>query len=79
MLPDLIVTDLSMPKMDGHEFISRLKSRSHTEKIPIIVLAGRSTGSDPTPVEDRAEHIVYKDVDIDTQLRKALTAALGES
>lgn len=36
--PDLIVTDLNMPKMDGFAFINKIKERGLT--IPIIVLSG---------------------------------------
>ncbi len=38
--PDLIVLDIMMPKMDGHEVIRTLKSQPDTSDIPIIVLTG---------------------------------------
>jgi CheY-like chemotaxis protein len=79
VLPDIIVTDLSMPKMDGGEFISRLKSKEQTKDIPVVVLSGRSSGTDPTAKELRANFVVYKDVEIVTQLQRALAAALGEN
>lgn len=37
-IPDLIVTDIMMPEMDGFEFIQRLKSEPRYEKIPVVVL-----------------------------------------
>ena len=37
-IPDLILLDLKMPKMDGFEVINRLKKDSKTDKIPIIVI-----------------------------------------
>jgi PleD family two-component response regulator len=39
--PDLIVTDLLMPKMGGLTLIKRLKSQLSTRFIPIIVLTGK--------------------------------------
>lgn len=38
-VPDLIITDLNMPKMDGYEVISRLKENKNTLNIPVIVLS----------------------------------------
>ncbi len=37
--PDVIVTDLVMPRMDGYQLISRVKSSDPYNKIPIIVLS----------------------------------------
>jgi CheY-like chemotaxis protein len=39
-LPDIIITDLSMPVMDGWETIRRLRSDEPTRRIPIIVCSG---------------------------------------
>lgn len=37
--PDVIVTDLVMPKMDGYQLISQVKSSDRHKRIPIIVLS----------------------------------------
>jgi CheY-like chemotaxis protein len=39
MVPDAIVTDLMMPRLDGYQLISRLKNDGHYKKIPVIVLS----------------------------------------
>jgi CheY-like chemotaxis protein len=38
--PDLVVTDIMMPIMDGTEFIRRLRADSATSAIPILVASG---------------------------------------
>jgi CheY-like chemotaxis protein len=39
LLPDLIVMDLNLPKLDGFEATRRLKDQPKTKHIPIIVLS----------------------------------------
>ncbi|MGM0470829.1 MAG: response regulator [Bacillota bacterium] len=40
--PDMIITDINMPRMDGIEFISEVKSQSKFKFIPILVLTTES-------------------------------------
>jgi CheY-like chemotaxis protein len=41
--PDLIITDLRMPKMDGFTFIEKLKSTEKFKSIPILVFSANAT------------------------------------
>jgi CheY-like chemotaxis protein len=75
--PDLIVTDMQMPKMTGSELITALKKKPETTSIPIIIVAGRASGFDEK--EKRANFAIYKDIDIQGQLEKALDAVMGKS
>ena len=38
LLPDVIVMDLNLPKLDGTEATRRLKSQPETKHIPIVVM-----------------------------------------
>jgi CheY-like chemotaxis protein len=75
--PDLIVTDMQMPKMSGSELITALKQNPSTSEIPIIIVAGRASGFDAN--ETRANFAIYKDIDIQSQLQKALDSVMGNS
>ncbi len=45
-LPDLILMDISIPKMDGWEATQRLKANASTRQIPIIALTAHALEED---------------------------------
>jgi CheY-like chemotaxis protein len=73
--PDIIITDIQMPKMSGSELITAVKSEPSLAGIPIVIVAGRQSGFEET--EKRANFTIFKDIDIEDQLAKALQALLG--
>ncbi|ASW57665.1 response regulator [Plantactinospora sp. KBS50] len=44
--PDMILLDLNMPRMDGRQVLSRVKSDEDLRTIPIVVLTTSSTDTD---------------------------------
>src|SRR5580692_8565443 len=58
MKPDLIFTDMQMPKMSGSELITAIKSKPETAAVPIIIVAGRASGL--AEAEKRANFVIYK-------------------
>jgi len=75
VLPDIIITDIQMPKMDGTEFITAVKNNQALAGIPIVIVAGKQSGFEHT--EKRANYTIFKDIDIEDQLAKALQVLLG--
>jgi CheY-like chemotaxis protein len=73
--PDLIVTDIQMPKMSGTELITALKSQPKTAAIPVVIVASKDSGFKTT--ETRADFLILKDIDIENQLEKAIHQVLG--
>lgn len=45
-IPDLILTDLQMPVMDGIELIKKLKGSGFFADIPVIVLSSKDSSKD---------------------------------
>ena len=69
--PDLIITDIEMPHMDGHELIQTLKARPETANIPIVAVARKKYAPEEGGVPG-ADCMIIKSADIVTQLEEAL-------
>ena len=65
-IPDLILLDIRMPKMDGFEVLRRLKANKQTANIPVIFV----TGEDST--DDEVKGFELGAVDYEKNLLKCL-------
>jgi DNA-binding response OmpR family regulator len=39
---DVLVTDLEMPRLDGHELIGRVRRSSELKELPVVVVSSRT-------------------------------------
>ncbi|MGB5868820.1 MAG: phosphate regulon transcriptional regulator PhoB [Albidovulum sp.] len=84
--PDLIVLDWMLPNVSGIEVCRRLKSRSETKSVPIIMLSARSEEVDRVRgLETGADDYVVKPYSVSelmarvrTQLRRSHPVSQGE-
>jgi DNA-binding response OmpR family regulator len=69
-LPDLVVLDIMMPKMDGLEVLTALKAHSQTRHIPVVMLTAKTSDTDLWQGWDAgADYYITKPFDLEELLR----------
>lgn len=64
--PDLIVLDLNMPRMSGHELLAILKEDRYLKVIPVVVLTTSNAPDDVMGAYQRhANAYITKPIDLD--------------
>lgn len=70
-LPDVILMDVQLPKIDGYEATRRIKSDERFSAIPVLALTAHSMKGDRAKaLEAGCDDYITKPVDIDVLLRR---------
>jgi len=76
-MPDVILLDVIMPQIDGHEVCKTLKSQAETQHIPVVMITAARTDTDARikALESGADAFLSKPVD-ETELKAQILAML---
>ncbi len=73
-IPDLVLTDLTLPAMSGEELVAELRSSKALAAVPVVAVSGRDVEPSIANLFDR---VLLKPVDPQT-LTRELRRVLGE-
>ncbi len=78
--PDLIVTDLTMPEMDGFSLLEHLKANPVTASIPVVVVSAKSINSEDRDILNQFSESVWTKGNYETrELVDHIVTALGDT
>jgi threonine synthase len=78
--PDLVVTDLTMPEMDGLTLVERLKANPETSHVPVVVVSAKTLSLEDKMVLDRFSESVWTKGGFETrQLVDHIVSTLGDT
>ncbi len=76
--PEIVVSDVMMPHVDGLELLQRIKEESHTQRIPVILITAKSEiDSRITGLQTGADDYLAKPInlrELDARIRNLVTS-----
>ncbi len=73
VMPDLIISDINMPKLDGLKLCQAIQNRLETKEIPFMFLSSQADEkSVQKAVEIGAKHFFAKPFDMDAIMKKVV-------
>lgn len=75
---DLVISDIDMPRMDGFEFISHIRSEHHLQHLPVIIISYKDRESDrKRGMEVGADHYLTKGSFMDETFIRTVQDLIG--
>ncbi|MEA4882383.1 MAG: response regulator [Clostridia bacterium] len=76
VIPDLVIADLKMPRMDGKELIGEMRGSPRTARIPVILVTAAVPQADDFPPKDAYQGFVAKPFEL-SEILAEVSRVLG--
>ena len=77
-LPNLILMDINMPGLDGHETTTRMRSIAALEMVPIVAVTARTaTGERELALAAGCDGYITKPIDVDRFVHQVISYLEG--
>jgi CheY-like chemotaxis protein len=73
--PDVVVTDLALPRMDGFELVRRMKADERLRDVPVIALSGFSGADHEERAREAGSSVVLQKPCLPDDLARAIADA----
>jgi CheY-like chemotaxis protein len=73
--PDIVVTDLALPRMDGFELVQRMRADERLRHVPVIALSGFSGAEFETRARAVGSDVVLQKPCLPDELARAVELA----
>src|SRR5688572_26574675 len=73
--PDIVVTDLALPRMDGFELVARMRADARFRDVPVIALSGYSGAEYASRAREAGSNLVLQKPCLPDELARAVESA----
>jgi len=73
--PDVVITDLALPRMDGFELVTRMREDARLREIPVIALSGYSSTEHEMRALEAGSNVVLRKPCLPDELARAVVSA----
>jgi two-component system cell cycle response regulator DivK len=75
-MPDIILMDLAMPRINGWEAIRELRANPQTREIPVVAVSAHDGGDEPARAREAGADVCLTKPCVPSQVARAISALL---
>ena len=75
-MPDIILMDLAVPRVNGWDAIRQLRANPHTRDIPVVAVSAYAHGDEPARAREAGADVCLTKPCVPSQVARAISALL---